>query len=132
MAVIVEGDKVAIIFINTGSGDNGAAKITANIFGNGFWIAFIGFGVDIEAMFMVFIAGCFYFFERRAECCLQFIQKSSAKGIAEVSVIKVFYITPKAVITVSSFRDEAMNVRVPFKVSAKSVKDHDETGSEVL
>ena len=37
MAVIVEGDKVAIIFINTGSGDNGAAKITANIFGNGSW-----------------------------------------------------------------------------------------------
>ena len=132
MAVIVEGDKVAIIFINTGSGDNGAAKITANIFGNGFWIAFIGFGVNIEAMFMVSIAGCFYFFERRAERCLQFIQKSSAKGIAEVSVIKVFYITPKAVITVSSFRDEAMNVRVPFKVSAKSVKDHNETWSEVL
>ena len=128
----MEGDKVAIIFINTGSGDNGAAKITANIFGNDFWIAFIGFGVDIEAMFMVFIAGCFYFFERRAECCLQFIQKSSAEGITKESVIKVAHIAPEAVITVSPFRDEAMNVRVPFKVSAKSVKDHDETGSEVL
>ena len=96
----MEGDKVAIIFINTGSGDNGAAKITANIFGNDFWIAFIGFGVDVEAMFMVFIAGCFYFFERRAECCLRFIQKSSAKGIAEVSVIRknvTLRLTPQAI-----------------------------------
>ena len=132
MPVVMERDHVTIILIDTGSGNDGTAKVTANVFCDNPGITFIGFGVDIEAMFMVFIAGCFYFFERRAECCLQFIQKSSAKGIAEVSVIKVFYITPKAVITVSSFRDEAMNVRVPFKVSAKSVKDHDETGSEVL
>ena len=128
----MEGDVSTVIVVNTRSSNDRSAKIPAKVFGHYFWVTLLGFGVDIEAMFMVFIAGCFYFFERRAECCLQFIQKSSAKGIAEVSVIKVFYITPKAVITVSSFRDEAMNVRVPFKVSAKSVKDHNETWSEVL
>ena len=132
MPVVMKSDQITIIFVNTGSGNDRTTKISADVFCDNSGITFIGFGVNIEAMFMVSIAGCFYFFERRAERCLQFIQKSSAKGIAKVSVIKVFYITPKAVITVSSFRDEAMNVRVPFKVSAKSVKDHNETWSEVL
>ena len=90
----MEGDKVAIIFINTGSGDNGAAKITANIFGNDFWIAFIGFGVDIEAMFMVFIAGCFYFFERRADFGFQFVQEHSSESIAKELVVKMVFSTP--------------------------------------
>ena len=44
----------------------------------------------------------------------------------------MFHIAPVAVITVSPFRDEAVDVRVPFKIPAKGVKDHDETGSEIL
>ena len=50
MSIVVEGDKVTIIFINTGSGDDRAAKITANVFGDYLWIAFIGFCVDIETL----------------------------------------------------------------------------------
>ena len=128
----MEGDKVTIIFINTGSGDDGSTKITANVFCDNFRIAFIGLCVDIETVFVVLIAGSLNLFERRTKFCFHFIQKSSAEGVTKESVIKVAHIAPEAVITVSSFRDEAMNVRVPFKVSAKSVKDHDETGSEVL
>ena len=40
-------------------------------------------------------------------------------------------ITPKAVIAVSAFRDETMDMGIPFKIPAKGVKDHDKTGSEV-
>ncbi len=132
MAVVMEGDKVTIIFINTGSGDDGPTKITANVFCDNFRIAFIGLCVDIETVFVVLIAGSLNLFERRTKFCFHFIQKSSAEGITKESVIKVAHIAPEAVITVSPFRDEAMNVRVPLKISAKGMKNHDEARSKVF
>ena len=39
---------------------------------------------------------------------------------------------PEAVITVTTFRDEAMDMRVPLKISAKGVKNHNEAGGEVF
>ncbi len=44
----------------------------------------------------------------------------------------MLYITPETIITVSPFRDEAMDVWVPFEVSSESVKDHDETRGKVF
>ena len=132
MAVVMEGDKVTIIFINTGSGDDGSTKITANVFCDNFRIAFIGLCVDIETVFVVLIAGSLNLFERRTKFCFHFIQKSGAEGITKESVIKVVHIAPEAIITVSPFRDEAMNVRVPLKISAKGMKNHDEARSKVF
>ena len=132
MAVVMEGDKVTVIFINTGSGDNRPSKITTDVLSDDLGITFIRFCIDIETIFMIFVAGSFNPFEGRSEFCFHFIQKSGAEGITKESVVKVFYIAPEAVITVSPFRDEAMNVRVPLKISAKGVKDHDETGSKIL
>lgn len=67
MTVIVEGNKVPIVLVDTGCCNNGSAKVTADIFGNDFGIAFIRFGIDIKTMFMLFIAGSLYFFEGRTK-----------------------------------------------------------------
>lgn len=128
----MEGNKLTIIFINTGSGDNRSTKIAANIFGDNFRVAFVRFGINIKTLFVIFIAGSFHFFERRAGFSFHFVQKGSTEGIAKVSVVKVFHIAPESVITVSPFRDEAMNVRVPFEISAEGMKNHDKTGSKVF
>ena len=40
-------------------------------------------------------------------------------------------VAPKAVIAITTFRNKAVNVRIPLKVSSKGVQDHDKTGSEV-
>ena len=128
----MEGDKVTIIFINTGSGDDGPTKITANVFCDNFRIAFIGLCVDIETVFVVLIAGSLNLFERRTKFCFHFIQKGSTEGITKVSVVKVFHVAPETVITVAAFRDEAMNVRVPLEIPAEGMKNHDETRSKVL
>ena len=40
--------------------------------------------------------------------------------------------TPEAVITVTTFRKDAVDVRIPFEISAKSVENHDISGSEVF
>lgn len=37
-----------------------------------------------------------------------------------------------AVIAVATFENQAVNVRIPFEISAKSMKNHDITESEVL
>ena len=67
----------------------------------------------------------FHFFERWSEFVFHFIEESSTESITEVIVVKVFYMTPEAVITVTAFGKEAVDVGIPFKIPAKSMKDHD-------
>ena len=40
-------------------------------------------------------------------------------------------IAPEAVIAVTAFGNEAVDMRVPFQIPAKGVEDHDKAGSEV-
>ncbi len=64
VSIIMESDKVAIVFINPGSGNHGTSEIMPNIFRHGFVIAFVWFCIDIKA-FLVFPATAgFYFFKR--------------------------------------------------------------------
>lgn len=51
--VVVESDKIAIILVNPGSGDNRAAEIAADVLYNCFRITFVWFGIHIEAIFML-------------------------------------------------------------------------------
>lgn len=132
VAVIVERNSITIIVVNSGSGDYRSAKIAANIFGDHFGIAKVGFGIDIETVFMLGVAFCFYCFKGRTNPAFHFIEKSSTEGVAEIIVIKVFDMTPEAVITVAAFGKEAVDVRVPFEISAKSMQDHDVAGGEIF
>lgn len=67
-----------------------------------FWVTLLGSGVDIEAVLMVFITGSFHLFKRRTEMSLQFIKESGTEGIAEKSVIEMFYIAPVGIVTVAA------------------------------
>jgi hypothetical protein len=44
----------------------------------------------------------------------------------------MLYVSPEAVITVAAFGDQAMDMRVPFKIASKGVEDHNKTGGEVF
>ncbi|CVI69777.1 hypothetical protein NDGK_01646 [Clostridiales bacterium CHKCI001] len=44
----------------------------------------------------------------------------------------MFYMAPEAVITVTTFGKDAVDVRIPFESPAKSVEDHDISGGEVF
>ena len=39
---------------------------------------------------------------------------------------------PKPIIAVAAFGNQTVNVRIPFEIPAKSMKNHDKAGSEVL
>lgn len=65
VSVVMEGNGVGnlVISINTGSGNNGAAEITTDVFKDGRRGAFTGFGIDIETVFCVSVNGGFYPFK---------------------------------------------------------------------
>ena len=132
VAVIVESNGISVIAVNPGSGNYWPAKISSDVFSHCFRIAEIGFGIDIEALFMLGVTFRFYFFERRSDPVFQFIEKSSTESVTEIVVVKVFYMTPESIITVAAFGKKAVNVGIPFEVASKSMKDQDIAGSKIF
>lgn len=132
MPVVMKSDQITIIFVNTGSGNDRTTKISADVFCDNSGITFIGFGVNIKTMFMLFIAGGLYFLEGRTKNGSHFIQESGAEGVPKVSVVEMLYIAPESVITVSAFGDKAMDMRIPFKISSESMQDHNKARSKVF
>ena len=64
MAVVVKSNLFTVIFVNKGGCNYRSAKITANIFDNGTWIAPVGLGINIEAFPVLTITQRFDFFKR--------------------------------------------------------------------
>lgn len=131
MAVVVEGDEVPVVVVNPGSGDDRPPKITPDISDNAIRITIIGFGENIEAILVFTITTGFYFFKGRPNPVFQFIEESGTENFAEKGIVKMGNVTPKAVITVTAFGNKAVDVRVPFQIPSKGMKDHDKTGSKV-
>ena len=124
----MESNGFSIVPIDSGCGYDGSAKIASNIFSNYFGIAEIGSGIDIEALFVLAVAFRFYLFKGRTYPVFHFIEESRAESIAEIVVVKVFYMTPETVIAVTAFGKKAVDVRIPFEIPAKSMEDHDIAG----
>ena len=89
VAVVMEGDKVPIIFVNPGRGNNGASKIAPNVFYGGFGFTFIWLCIDIETVFVFPVTAGLYLFKRRADSGFHFIQQGSAESIAEEGIAEV-------------------------------------------
>lgn len=82
MTVVMERDKFTIVFVNAGGSDNRPSKIASHIFDGYFRVTGIGFGINVEAIFMLPVAAGLYFFKRGADFSLQFIQEGSAESAA--------------------------------------------------
>lgn len=63
MAVVMESNKITVIVVNTGSGDNRPSGIASDILHDGFGVTFIGFGIDVKAVFVFPVATGFYLFK---------------------------------------------------------------------
>ena len=74
VTVVMEGNKVPIVAVDPGSGDDRASKIAADIFDHCFWVAFVRLGIDIKTIFMLPVAAGLYFFERWADQRFHFVQ----------------------------------------------------------
>lgn len=63
MAVVMKSNKITIIVVNPGSGDYRSSEIATDILHNSFWVTFIGFGIDVKAVFVFPVATRFYLFK---------------------------------------------------------------------
>jgi len=80
---------------------------------------------------MVAVTAGFYLLERGTDFCFHFIKQRGAESIAQEGVAKVIDAAPETVVTVTAFRNETMNMGIPFQGPAKGMKNHNKTGSEV-
>lgn len=127
MMVIMESDKITVIAVNMRNGDDRAA----NIFDGCFRVTGVGFGIDVEAIFMFLVTASLYSFKGGAESGLHFIEKYSTESVAEKSIVEMNYPAPETVVAVAAFRNEAVDVGVPFHVPAEGMEHHDKAGNEV-
>ena len=121
MPVVMESNRVTIIVVYSGCGNYRPSKITADVFDNCFRVTKIRSGINIETMFVVGVTSGLDFFERRSNEGFHFIQECGTESIAKVGVVKMFDMTPEPIITVATFRKKAMDVWIPFEVSAEGM-----------
>ena len=67
MSIIMKRDILSIIRINSGRGNDRAAKIATDILGNNFRVTEVGFCINIETVFMIRIAFSFNRLKGRTE-----------------------------------------------------------------
>lgn len=130
VTVIVESDIITIIIVNAGSGYNRSSKVTTDIFCYNFRIASVGFGINIESFFMFFVTSCFYGFKRRTKSFFQKIKKCGVESITEICLVKVCFTAPCVIFADATFRNQTVDMRIPFKVTTESMKYTYETGSK--
>jgi len=85
--VIVEGDEVTVITVDSGGGNNGPPKIAPDIFKNFFWITLIRFGIDIKAMLMVTVTLGLDGFERGSDTGFHLIEEGGTERITEKGIV---------------------------------------------
>lgn len=73
MFIVMKSDNFTVVGIDPGESDDRAAQITADIINNGFWVAEIRFGIDIEAVFILTVDLGLGLFEGGADTLFQFI-----------------------------------------------------------
>lgn len=79
---------------------------------------------------MVPIDGSFYLFKVRSELGLELIQESGLKSIAQKTVVEMGLRAPSSTVTNAAFGKKTEDMRIPFEVMSKGMKNADKTGSK--
>ena len=82
-------------------------------------------------MFMFRVTEGFVFFKGGTDLKFHFIKKCGTERVAQVIVVEMVNVAPKAIIAVAAFRNKTMNMGIPFEISSKGMQNHDKTRSEV-
>ena len=114
MTVVMKSDEVTIIFIDPGSGDDWTSEIAADIFYDSIRVTFVWFCIDVKTIFMLLITESFYLFKGWTDFGFHFIKQGGPESIAQIVIVEIIDIAPETVVTVATFRDETMDMRVPF------------------
>ena len=77
--------------------------------------------MDIETVFVIPIDGGFHLFEARSDLVLKFIEQSGLESIPQKMVVEMNLGAPASTIADATLRDEAVDMGVPFKITAEGM-----------
>ena len=110
----MKGYRIAVIMVNPRSGNNRSAEISADIFdGNGRG-AEIRLCADIKTIGMIFIDIIFNSGKGRTKFQSEFFEKDFSESIAEKGIVEMFHWSPWSKITRAAFRNEGVDMWIPF------------------
>lgn len=132
MPVVMKSNMRAGVRIDTGSSNNGSAKIASNILGNDRRIAVVRLSINVESLAMILVDVRFDFFERIAEFIMESIKQSGTERFAQESIVEVFDAFPRRDTSDSDFGNENVNMRIPLKAAPKGMKNTDKAGSKMF
>lgn len=132
VAVVVEGDMITIIGINSFGGDGRSAEISADVGRDLFHVTLVRLCVDVETILMEFIDASLLFFEGRADFFLQKIKENSAERMPKVSVVEVAKFSVRTINGDSCFGDDTVDMRIPLKRATEGMKNKDKTRSKAF
>ena len=69
-----------------------AYEVTANVFSDNACIAKVGFGIDIETVFVPAVNESLGLFERRLDVLLHFSEEGGLESAAQESITEIFHI----------------------------------------
>ncbi len=132
MPVVIKGDILSVIVQDALCRDHRTAKISADILKDFGRFTFFGFCIYVESVLMVPINSSFCLFKRVAKSFVQQAEESGLERVPEQLVVKVMDIPREAFIAQAALRNKAVDVRVPFKISAKGMEHADKAGGEIF
>ena len=128
----MKSNKISIIVINSGTGNERPPKVTTDVFNCDIRSAKVWLGSNIKAIFMLFINGIFDFVERRPESFGKLSEEDFTESITKKVIVKVLNRSPGSKVAGTAFRNKGVDMRIPFKIPAKGMKDADETRSKAF
>ena len=132
MALIMERHIIPVIGINPGSGNDRSSKVPADIFHGDIRRTQVRFGSNIKAFGVVFVDLIFKPFKRRTQFRRELIKKDFMESQAQEDIIKMGIGPPGSKVTNAPFRNQGMNVRIPFQIPSKGMEDADKTRSKMF
>lgn len=105
VSVVVEGNSISnlVIGVDARSGNNGTAKIAADVVEDRGRIAFVALSVNVETVFGIAINGSFESFEFRRKLLLKQIEEDGLEGMAEEGIVEVRNGAPESELVDSAF-----------------------------
>lgn len=130
VTIVVKSNKVTVILVDTRSRNNRTAEIMTDVFQNGIRFTLVRFRINIESVFAFSVASGLNPFKRGIKMFLHKIKENGTEGISQKFVIKMSDKTICTGVAETDFRNQAVDMRIPFNISAKSMKNTDKTGGE--
>ena len=114
MSCIVKGYVFTIIVINARGSNYRPTKVSADVFNGNRRCATIRLCTDIKSIGMIFVNIVFNSSKRRTQTKGQFFKKDFSESITKKSKIEMSNFAPRSKVTSGTFRNEGMDVRIPF------------------